>query len=72
METEKATCPFAVGDMVTFTPSERTRGHYQDIEGFGIRVGQTLAISEVREGYYLYFAGGSGGWPWTGFTSAKA
>ncbi len=65
-------CPFVVGDLVTFTPSKRTLGHYQDIEHFGVRVGETLAISEIRESCYLYFSGGSGGWPWNEFTRATA
>ena len=65
-------CPFVVGDLVTFTPSERTRGHYQDIERFGVHIGQTLAITEIREGCYLYFSGDIGGWPWNEFTKATA
>jgi hypothetical protein len=63
-------CPFVVGDRVTFTPSERTRGHYQDIERFGIRIGETLLVKEIRDGTYLYFESGTGGWPWNEFTKA--
>ncbi len=70
MSKEKIVCPFEVGDMVTFTPSARTRGHYQDIERFGVCIGQSLAIAEVREDCYLYFAGGKGGWPWNEFTKS--
>ncbi|MBM2854141.1 MAG: hypothetical protein HW417_1069 [Steroidobacteraceae bacterium] len=69
MNTER--CPFLVGDCVTFTPSERTRGHYQNIERFGVRIGDTLTIQEVRDGTYLYFDNGAGGWPWSEFTKAR-
>ena len=70
MNTQTAPCPFAVGDRVTFAPSERTRGHYQDIERFGVRVGETLTVKEIREGIYLYFENNAGGWPWNEFTKA--
>lgn len=61
-------CPFRVGDRVIFTPSERTRGLYQNIESFGVRLGETLVIREIKNGLYLYFDDGAGGWPWTEFT----
>ena len=71
--TEKPiSCPFAVGDWVKFAPSERTRGHYQDIESFGVPVGAVLPIAEIREDCYLYFASGIGGWPWNEFTAVAA
>jgi hypothetical protein len=63
-------CPFHVGDTVEFTPCQGTRGLYQDIERFGIRVGEKRVIEEIREGTYLYFSGGAGGWPWNEFTKA--
>ena len=56
---------------MVFTPSERTRGHYQDIEAFGVAIGQELAIAEIRDGMYLYFEGGVGGWPWNEFSVPK-
>ena len=59
-------CPFCVGDIVRFCPSERTRGHYQDIERFGLRVGEEAEITSIKDGIYLYFAKG-GGWPWNEF-----
>jgi hypothetical protein len=64
-------CPFRVGQLVRFTPSERTRGLYQSIEGFGVEPGAEQPITEIRDGVFLYFAGGSGGWPWNEFTSAE-
>jgi len=60
-------CPFVVGDVVRFTPSNRTRGHYQDIERFGVKVGQELPIRYIKDGTYLYFENDSGGWPWNEF-----
>jgi hypothetical protein len=68
MSTEKSECPFHVGDRVVFAPSKRTVGHYQNIEGFGVKVGQSYVIKEIREGMYLYFESGAGGWPWSEFS----
>jgi hypothetical protein len=61
-------CPFSVGDVVKFTPSERTRGHYQNIEGKGIKINQELEIERIKDDTYLYFAKDTGGWPWNEFT----
>ena len=60
-------CPFSIGDLVRFTPSQRTVGHYQDIERFGVRINQELVIVEIKDGVYLYFDNGAGGWPWNEF-----
>jgi len=64
-------CPFAVGDRVRFTPSKRTRDHYQNIDGFGVSIGQELQIESIKDGMYLYFDGGTGGWPWNEFVLAS-
>ena len=64
-------CPFSVGDRVTFQPSLRTSGVYQNLEGFGVRVGQTVTITEILEDTYLYFENGAGGWPWNEFVKAS-
>ena len=61
MNKEPDICPFAVGDLVRFAPSERTLGHYQEIERFGASVGAVLPIAEIHEGCYLYSARGVGG-----------
>ena len=65
------TCPFKVGDMVRFSPSPRTRGSYQDLDRFGVKVDQVLSITEIRDGLYLYFEGGRGGFPWNEFVSVQ-
>lgn len=67
---QSAVCPYKVGDLVGFCPSERTRGHYQDVEGFGLRVGEVAEIKSIKDGIYLYFEQG-GGWPWTEFEPAN-
>jgi hypothetical protein len=67
----ESACPFSVGDAVVFAPSARTAGRYQDIERFGVRVGEVRTIVEIREGTYLYFEGGAGGWPWSEFRRAE-
>ena len=66
-----SSCPFRVGQLVRFTPTERTRGLYQSIGGFGLEPGDVQPIAEIREGVYLYFADGTGGWPWNEFSSAE-
>lgn len=67
-------CPYHVGDVVRFTPSDRTRGLYQDIERFGLGVGDEGEITSIHDDVYLYFAGEVGGFPWNEFslvTTAK-
>jgi len=63
-----ASCPFSVGDIVRFSPSGKTRNHYQDSAGFGVETGQELAIRSIKDGMYLYFDKDAGGWPWNEFT----
>lgn len=60
-------CPFSVGDIVRFCPSDRTRGWYQDIEAFGVKIGQEIEIKRIKDGVYLYFENEAGGWPWDEF-----
>ena len=64
-------CPFRVGDVVVFKPSERTVGHYQNIERFGVKPGEHYVVKEVREGTFLYFEDGAGGWPWSEFVHGR-
>src|SRR5262249_7399900 len=64
-------CPYSVGDAGTFTPSQRTRGLYQDVERFGVHIGETLVIEEIRDAMYLDSKGGIGGWPWNEFSRAS-
>jgi len=68
---KKRNCPFLIGDRVRFTPSERTKGLYQNIENFGVKVGEVRTIREIRDDIYLYFENGEGGWPWTEFVKAE-
>ncbi len=60
-------CPFSVGDVVRFCPSERTSSLYQNIEAFGVKIGQELEIKGIEDGTYLYFEDKKGGWPWNEF-----
>ena len=71
MHSADSHCPFVVGDRVTFSPSLRTQGLCQNIERFGVRVGETLTIKRIRDGIYLYFDNGAGGWPWNEFVKAS-
>ena len=66
------TCPFRIGDLVRFTPFERTVGLYQDVEAFGVRVGEVYQITKIKDGMYLYFARRKGGWPWSEFTLVES
>jgi hypothetical protein len=65
---EKPKCPFSIGDTVHFTPCERTRGLYQDIESLGVRLNEELQIKNIVDETYLYFENDAGGWPWNEFT----
>ncbi len=64
-------CSFIVGDVVRFTPKERTKGQYQNIERFGVKIGQDLPITNVKDDTYLYFENDIGGWSWTEFTLVR-
>lgn len=64
-------CPFSIGELVRLTPSERTKGLYQDIEHFGLQPNETAVVREVRYGIYLYFDNGRGGFPWNEFTRVE-
>jgi hypothetical protein len=63
-------CPFKIGDTVRFTPSERTKGLYQDIERFGLKVNEERQITNIKEDTYLYFQE-AGGMPWNEFTLVR-
>jgi hypothetical protein len=65
---KKETCPFKAGDHVRFTPSDRTKGLYQDIERFGVKENEVVEIKSIKDDVYLYFDSGKGGWPWNEFT----
>jgi len=64
-------CPFKIGDKVIFTPSERTKGQYQDIESMGISIGEVITIAEIKDNCYLYSLKGMGGWPWSEWKAVK-
>ena len=64
-------CPYDVGDVVRFTPSERTKGLYQNIERFGLSEGGEATVREIRDGVYLYFDDDAGGFPWNEFSLVR-
>jgi hypothetical protein len=68
---KRKACPFKVGDYVRFTPSKRTSGLYQNIERFGVSLGDVCQIQSIKDGLYLYFSADKGGWPWNEFTLVK-
>lgn len=65
------TCPFKIGDFVKFAPKQRTIDHYQDISRFGVNLGDVVQIASIKDGVYLYFQNGSGGWPWNEFEAVS-
>lgn len=71
MENSTQECPFKIGDKVKFTPSERTKGQYQNIEGFGLEENKDYIIREIKDSIYLYFDDGKGGFPWNEFKSSN-
>lgn len=52
MNTE--TCPYAVGDVVTFTPNAYALGLLSAIELYGILPGDTGKIVKIEHGRYVY------------------
>jgi hypothetical protein len=46
-------CPFKEGMKVRFSPNNRTKGLYQNIEGFGLTPGGVYKIKEIKDGIYL-------------------
>lgn len=60
-------CQFQIGDIVRFSPNERTKGHYQNIEFVGIKVGDEQKICSIIDNTYLYFGNNVGGWSWNEF-----
>jgi hypothetical protein len=65
-------CPFKVGDIVRFSPSKRTCGLYQDIEGFGIKLGEEAEVKSIKDDTYLCLSNGAEGWPWNEFVLVKS
>lgn len=63
-------CPFGVGDVVRFTPSERTQGLYQNIGRFGLEVGEEVEVRAIK-GDYLCATNGTDSWPWSEFTLVR-
>lgn len=64
-------CPYDVGDVVRFTPSERTKGLCQHFERFGLAIGKELPIQEIRDEMFLYFDNGAGGFAYNEFSLVK-
>ena len=60
----KKDCPYKVGDKVRFSPSDRTKGLYQNINKGQVQEGEVMIIKEIKDQCYLYGEGGKGGWPW--------
>jgi len=64
-------CPYNIGDVVRFTPSERTKGLCQHFERFGLAIGKELPIREIRDEMFLYFDNGAGGFAWVEFSPVE-
>ena len=64
-------CPYDVGDVVRFTPSERTKGLCQHFERFGLTIGKELPIQQIRDEMFLYFNNGAGGFAYNEFSLVK-
>jgi hypothetical protein len=69
MKEADTSCPFKIGDRVRFVPGPRTRGLYQDVEAFGVSIGEVREVVRIKDDTYLHLEGGAGGWPWTEFES---
>ncbi len=64
-------CPYNIGDKVIFTPTDRTRGWYQQVfDKIGMVPGREYVIKRIKDDTYLYFENDDGGFPWTEYTKA--
>jgi len=68
---KKFPCPFSVGDIVRFTPSQRTISYYPDPSIFGIKIGEELPIKSIKDDIYLEFENKKDGWAWNDFTLVR-
>ena len=59
----KENCPFNVGEKVKFIGGDKL-GWYQNPEGFGLKVNNTIVIHEIKQNIYIYDSQGNGGWHW--------
>jgi len=59
-------CPFKIGDVVRFTPDERTVGWYQTGGFFGLEIGEVGPITRI-DGNCVYLSDDRGGFHWTLF-----
>ncbi|WP_133255029.1 hypothetical protein [Phenylobacterium hankyongense] len=70
---EPEACPFHVGQVVFYRPSERVRGLNAMIDQWAdIRDGQALRIAEIRDGAYIVpdnFSHPGGGLHWSAFAA---
>ena len=64
---EASKCPFKVGDIAKYTPSEKTRNLYPN----NLKPNDVAKIVEIRGGIYLYFEDGRGGFFWNEFSLVK-
>ena len=65
-------CPYNVGDRVIFSPSDRTKGWYQ--QGFskmGLVPGNEYIIKKIKDDTYLYFDNDAGGLPWNEYKKTE-
>jgi hypothetical protein len=48
--------PFEIGNVVRFAPSEGTRSLYQNIERFGVAIGEEAEVKSIRDNVYAWSA----------------
>jgi hypothetical protein len=72
MSENQKTCPFKIGDRVTFSPDEHTYGWtWPSFESMRLRPGETGVITRISEGEYLYLDDDRGGLHWECFKEAS-
>lgn len=64
-------CPFSVGDIVQFSPDERTIGWYTIGGFFGLVIGEVGMIERIDDGF-VYLSDARGGFHWKCFRLAAA
>jgi hypothetical protein len=70
--TEDQSCPFKVGDRVTFLPDEHDYGWtWPSFERIRLKPGDTGIVTRISQARYLYLDDERGGLHWESFKKAE-
>lgn len=73
MTKEEGTCPFKIGDRVTFSPDAHAYGWtWSSFEGMRLKPGDVGIVTRISQGMYLYLDDDRGGLHWECFKRDKS